>query len=785
MANSAYWPALVNWLQIDPSVITHESAAAGRYLCATTDIAPSTVLFTIPARFLLNSRSLGSHYPNSAQLSAVQLMSLHLCLYKPLGGAPSRDSLFGPYIDSLPTEFNHHPWEPTNEPPSVVMAMQELRARYDEDLAAVRTYLQNNLQERTSALNADFFKWAWLNVNTRGIYHRLKKTRSDPDNLTMCPILDFANHQPQGPTMSLRTTQAEKTNTAPIGRLGDPITVLSPPIHVKAGDELFLTYGAHPNSKLYVEYGFCMHHECPEVDVQDLVEPMFVDDAKRGVLVDSGYWGDWKLDASPAVSYRLVVALSALVASQEEMPLWKDMITGEREMVSTANEAAWKRIVQVICRKVIERAEAALSSAGADRRVGILWRDELGAAQECMRVVSLSGARRGADAEARVSRRHCSALTTNSVNMAVEPLLSTRTQRAFILTVTLQAIIVLTMVGITFRKVEVKVDFSSTSSYKTLPCYLALFAFAEIFELFMAFDALRLRNTIQLMGILLFHMALIVFAAIQVKETKDALVSKSAAECAAHFDMIRCGGSGSLYESVQPFLIVVPCIIAAAWLAMMFFVKELYSEFGWAIFHVVGANPKMKKMYQWYQILLCLLKFDFFFFVAVTMQLLIVVLVRNSAEFGVTIAAIPVVLVLLALAVLAVQREIKWLMSISLAMMLAALSYFREPPASLRNPRPSNDLSVFKLVRIYEPSTASQYSTTKASLTIFTIVAFLLLFATFAVGLRCFADFNRGLREAKVNEPTRPQYSQKNSGNVAQQGSYNGGAPLGQRISIE
>jgi len=81
-------------------------------------------------------------------------------------------------------------------------------------------------------------------------------------------------------------------------------------------------------------------------------------------------------------------------------------------------------------------------------------------------------------------------------------------------------------------------------------------------------------------------------------------------------------------------------------------------------------------MYQWYQIMICLLKFDFFFFSGVTMQvclmaktwmcsylillqLLIVVLQQNSAEFGVTIAAIPIVLILLILCGLAVQREVK------------------------------------------------------------------------------------------------------------------------------
>jgi len=201
---------------------------------------------------------------------------------------------------------------------------------------------------------------------------------------------------------------------------------------------------------------------------------------------------------------------------------------------------------------------------------------------------------------------------------------------------------------------------------------------------------------------------------------------------------------------------------------MMFWIKELYSEFGWAIFHVVGANPKMKKMYQFYQIMLCLLKFDFAFFVGVTMQLLIVVLSRDTAEFGVTVAAIPVVLTLLVLCGIAVQREIKWIMTVSLCMMLVAMSYF-----------------LFKLVRIYEPTTRDRYSTTRASLTIFTILAFILLFATFAIGLRCFSDFNRGLRESKVNEvPTRPAYSKENSaGNI--EGSYNNGAALQPRISIE
>ncbi|KAG7092440.1 hypothetical protein E1B28_008795 [Marasmius oreades] len=227
------------------------------------------------------------------------------------------------------------------------------------------------------------------------------------------------------------------------------------------------------------------------------------------------------------------------------------------------------------------------------------------------------------------------------------------------------------MVAITFRKVEEKVPFSG--GYKTLPCYLALFALGELFELFMAFDALRMRNVIQLIGILLFHLAMLVYAAVQIDQTREAIVTSN--QCETNPDPVRCDIPGSLWREIRPFLIVSPCVIAAAWLALVYWMKALYAEFGWAIFHIVGANPKMKTMYQVYQIMLCLLKFDFFFFTAVTMQLLILVLNKSSAEFGVTIAAIPIVLLLLALCGVAVQREIKWLMSISLVLMLAAESY--------------------------------------------------------------------------------------------------------------
>ncbi|KAK2466933.1 hypothetical protein APHAL10511_001191 [Amanita phalloides] len=347
--------------------------------------------------------------------------------------------------------------------------------------------------------------------------------------------------------------------------------------------------------------------------------------------------------------------------------------------------------------------------------------------------------------------------------MAVKPFLGSTAQRAFIGTIAVQAVIVLVMVAITFRLVEEKVEFVDT--YKTLPCYLALFALAEVFELLITIDALRLRNIIQLMGILAFHLGLMVTAAIQVRETRIALVLRS--NCDATVDPITCDGKGTLWYRVLPFLIVSPCVIAVSFVLLCFWMRDLYAEFGWAIFHVVGANPKMKEMYRYYQILICLLKFDFFSFTGVTMQLLIIVLHRSSAEFGLTIAAIPVVLVLLILCGIAVQREIKWIMSISLVLMLASLVYF-----------------LYKLARFYEPHSRHLYVSTRATLTVFTITAFLLVSASFAIGFKCYLDFNQGLLDSKLNNvPRRWTNTKRPLSNMAQDNQV--GVPLTHRISIE
>lgn len=84
------------------------------------------------------------------------------------------------------------------------------------------------------------------------------------------------------------------------------------------------------------------------------------------------------------------------------------------------------------------------------------------------------------------------------------------------------------------------------------------------------------------------------------------------------------------------------------------------------------------------------------------MQLLILVEERDSAQFVLSLIALPVVLILLVACGVAVTREIRWLMLASMVLMLASETYF-----------------IYKFVRMFTPGSRNEYVTTRKTLGVF------------------------------------------------------------------
>ncbi|KAK0483605.1 hypothetical protein IW261DRAFT_967429 [Armillaria novae-zelandiae] len=391
------WSRLLQWLSEkemevckDKLPVERRKSIGGCGLFALRPFSPSEVLFRVPATAMMNIRTLSPLYP-SKKLDAVQMVSMHLAMYRE---NPTTDPHFGPYISVLPRDFTFHPltWivEENNQilsfvTPSAMRALDKVLQRFRSDFGKV--------SKQTKGISSTDYLWAWLNVNTRCIYQRLKWRQSDPDNFTMCPVLDFANHSAHLPHMSPRPSNADKLNVPPRQRFGEDMVFISPvDKHLDVDEEIFLKYGAHSNRTLFVEYGFVLPISSEalicgevdgEVDVFDFMESLLTNKGNhlQELLNRENYWGDWTLHLSRGSAYpsfRLLAALRLYHLAwdgifEESLKPWKDTLLGHRDTVSKENEENVRRTIVEICRQVGQRGEMGIAALKSARMSASGW----------------------------------------------------------------------------------------------------------------------------------------------------------------------------------------------------------------------------------------------------------------------------------------------------------------------------------------------------------------------------------------------------------------------------
>jgi hypothetical protein len=137
---------------------------------------------------------------------------------------------------------------------------------------------------------------------------------------------------------------------------------------------------------------------------------------------------------------------------------------------------------------------------------------------------------------------------------------------------------------------------SSHSQSRTIPTYLTLFIFGFVYQLVLVYDALRLKNTIQVIGLCLYNLGLLIYAAVQIDQIRDAVITLN--------DSMLMNTSVNVWLQVRPFLVAVPCILALGTLLLSFVAWKLYDEFAWTIYKHISADLRMKRRYLTYQVTL-------------------------------------------------------------------------------------------------------------------------------------------------------------------------------------
>lgn len=294
--------------------------------------------------------------------------------------------------------------------------------------------------------------------------------------------------------------------------------------------------------------------------------------------------------------------------------------------------------------------------------------------------------------------------------------------RLYVATVLIETTIDLAIEGELFLRVREKnkSDSDSDSAHvatSRMPVYLSIFALAHVFQFVMAVDAVYARNTLQFLCLTIFNALFLLYAIIQIKEIRDYMADASV------------GGVSTI--PINVLTTIIPIVISIAEIAYICLGWKIYNEFGWKVYKFLGADRRIKKMYADYQIYECLVKFDVFFWVGFSVQFIWLVLQDTDWEYYVTFAALPLSIVLLIEGHLAARHENKWMMATFMFGCVGAMIYF-----------------IYKLIKVLLYNDTVQYKLVWKSLTVFSVIAIALLFATFVYSIIVLRNFGRGLKDA-------------------------------------
>ncbi|XP_017785235.1 PREDICTED: SET domain-containing protein 4 [Nicrophorus vespilloides] len=235
----------------------------GRGVHSRVSFQPEDSLIEIPYDLMITSTVLDRSELQqflTNKLKLQELLALFLVYERHKGAA----STWKFYVDSLPMKNPEVPWLESEEafgelPDDVMTTAKDKKWALERSWESVRRSIKfqqcPHCKEMLDCVfDADSFAWGYVMVNTRAVYvdpdivsslADINSLVSDDPNMALCPFLDMFNHSPEAHTRAeLRFSD---------GNLIYRLTTLR---GFQKYQQIFISYGAHDNNKLFCEYGF-------------------------------------------------------------------------------------------------------------------------------------------------------------------------------------------------------------------------------------------------------------------------------------------------------------------------------------------------------------------------------------------------------------------------------------------------------------------------------------------------------------------------------------------------
>ncbi|ORY76590.1 hypothetical protein BCR37DRAFT_389315 [Protomyces lactucae-debilis] len=357
----------------------------GRGLAATRTISPGETLLSIPFRHLINlktiAKSLGTDWKHST-CPAHAAIAVHILHHRRL----HENSSLKHYIHSLPRaeDLQGIPltWE-TQEceylPVSTQTKLAQQRLLLSNHYSLAQVLISNTPVYADLNLTFELFRWAWLIVNSRSIYQQLSTQSTIDDNYTCAALVDMLNHAPSNvPHAKLLYDKSG-------------LTVEAQSSYVE-GEEVCISYGAHGNDFLVLEYGFRVQQNADNSLVLDDLILADLSDAHGEQLREMGYFGGYTTDHLGRASFRVEVALRVALLEQDELVVDGQALRRVMQYAQGLNsgrdtEAAVKERLTRLLDMVVARSTSAIESMpntmskSVKDMISVLHQDEIAIAE--------------------------------------------------------------------------------------------------------------------------------------------------------------------------------------------------------------------------------------------------------------------------------------------------------------------------------------------------------------------------------------------------------------------